>query len=57
MRRWFKNLNFSLGVLLSAAVILMALVSLFWTPYDPTAMDARHRMEAPSPIHPLGTDQ
>lgn len=57
MRRWVKNLNFSLGLLLSTAVILMALVSLFWTPYDPTAMDARHRMEAPSPIHPLGTDQ
>jgi peptide/nickel transport system permease protein len=35
----------------------MALVSLFWTPYSPTAMDARDRMEAPSPNHPLGTDQ
>lgn len=57
MRRWLNNLNFSLGMVLSAAVILMALVSLFWTPYGPNAMDARHRMEPPSRVHPLGTDQ
>lgn len=57
MRRWLKNPNFILGVVLSAAVVLMALVSMFWTPYGPNAMDARHRMEAPSMAHPLGTDQ
>jgi peptide/nickel transport system permease protein len=57
MGHYFKNLNFWLGVALSAVVVAMALVSLFWTPYSPTAMDARHRMEAPSPNHPLGTDQ
>jgi len=57
MRRWLKNPNFMLGVVLSAAVILMALVSMFWTPYGPNVMDARHRMEAPSISHPLGTDQ
>ena len=47
MRRYFKNLNFSLGVVLSTVVVAMALVSLFWTPYSPNTMDARHRMEAP----------
>jgi hypothetical protein len=52
MGHYFKNLNFWLGVALSAVVVAMALVSLFWTPYSPTAMDARHRMEAPSPNHP-----
>jgi peptide/nickel transport system permease protein len=52
-----KNLNFLVGLVLSAAVVVMALVSLFWTPYSPTAMDARQRMEAPSLAHPLGTDQ
>ncbi len=57
MRRYFKNLNFSLGVVLSTVVVAMALVSLFWTPYDPNTMDARHRMESPSMVHPLGTDQ
>ena len=57
MGRYFKNLNFSLGVALSTVVVVMALVSLFWTPYGPNTMDARHRMEAPSMVHPLGTDQ
>jgi peptide/nickel transport system permease protein len=52
-----KHLNFILGLVLSAAVVIMALVSLFWTPYSPTAMDVRQRMEAPSLAHPLGTDQ
>jgi peptide/nickel transport system permease protein len=57
MRRYFKNLNFSLGVVLSTVVVAMAMVSLFWTPYSPNTMDARHRMEGPSMVHPLGTDQ
>jgi peptide/nickel transport system permease protein len=35
----------------------MALVSLWWTPYDSNRMDARHRLEPPSVHHPLGTDQ
>ena len=35
----------------------MALTSLFWTPHAPNTMDARHRIEAPSIVHPLGTDQ
>lgn len=57
MGRCFKNLNFSLGIALSAVVVAMALISLCWTPYGPNAMDARHRMEPPSMAHPLGTDQ
>ena len=57
MRRCFTNLNFSLGVALSAVVIVTAGISLFWTPYGPTHMDAGHRLEAPSLAHPLGTDQ
>ena len=57
MRRCFKNLNFSLGLTLAAVVVIMAGISLFWTPYEPNTMDARHRLEAPSLAHPLGTDQ
>jgi peptide/nickel transport system permease protein len=57
MRRCFKKPNFSLGVALSAAVVIMAAVSLFWTPYGHNTMDVRHRMEAPSTTHWLGTDQ
>jgi len=57
MGRWLGNLNFSLGLTLCIVVVCMAAVSVFWTPYGPTVMDARHRLEAPSPAHPLGTDQ
>jgi peptide/nickel transport system permease protein len=53
----FKSLNFSLGATLCAVVVLMAGISLFWTPYEPTTMDVHHRLEAPSLAHPLGTDQ
>ena len=57
MGRYFKSINFSLGAALSVMVVVMAIVSLFWTPYGPNVMDGSHRMEPPSLIHPLGTDQ
>ena len=57
MARYFKNLNFSIGAALSVVVIVMALTSLFWTPYGPNTMDAQHRMAAPSMTHPLETSQ
>lgn len=57
MRRYFKNLNFVLGLTLCVVIVAMALTSLVWTPHAPNTMDARHRMEAPSWTHPLGTDQ
>ena len=57
MGRCFSNLNFSIGMALSVVVVLMAGISLFWTPYGPTTMDVQHRLEGPSLTHPLGTDQ
>jgi len=57
MKRFFGNLNFTAGFILSAAVVAMALASLVWTPYDPNSMEARQRLQAPSINHPMGTDQ
>jgi len=57
MKKYFTNLNFALGFALSFVVIAMALISFAWTPYKPNAMNPRHRLEAPSIQHPLGTDQ
>jgi peptide/nickel transport system permease protein len=57
MGRYFGSLNFSLGFVLSAVIVLMAAASLFWTPYPANNMQVRHRLEAPSFQHPLGTDQ
>ena len=51
MRR--SNLVFGTGLL--AFVVLLALVGLAWTPYDPTAITGGFR-EAPSAAHWLGTD-
>ena len=45
-----------IGGVLAALLTLMAVVSIFWTPYDPTAMDAMAKMAPPSPQHWLGTD-
>ncbi len=57
MQRFFGNKNFAVGFVLSAIVIIVALVSLMWTPYDGNKMSARERLQGPSISHPLGTDQ
>lgn len=57
MKRFFGNLNFSVGFSLSFVVVVMAATSLFWTPYDANRMNPKHRLESPSMQHPLGTDQ
>lgn len=57
MRRFFGNLNFTLGFILSILVVLMAGFSFFWTPYDANSMNPGDRLQAPSWRHPLGTDQ
>ncbi|MEJ4099268.1 ABC transporter permease [Corynebacterium mastitidis] len=45
------------GLLLVGAVVLMALVSLLWTPHDPLAVAPDHRLEGSSARHLLGTDR
>lgn len=57
MKRFFTNLNFSVGFFLSAVVVVMAVTSLVWTPYEPNAMNSKHRLLRPSLNHPLGADQ
>jgi len=46
----------SIGILLVGLHIFVALLTLVWTPYDPTAM-AGGRLEAPSWLHWAGTDR
>ena len=57
MKRFFNNLNFTIGFILSAVVVLAAVLSLVWTPFDANKMNARERLQGPSWTHPLGTDQ
>jgi len=57
MKKALRNLNFRCGLVLTAVVVLTAVISLVWTPYDANRMNPGHRLEAPSFQHPLGTDQ
>ena len=45
-----------IGCCLTGAIILLALISLFYTPYDINYMDIRMRMAPPSLQHLFGTD-
>lgn len=46
-----------IGAAIVAVVVLMALVSLVWTPVDPLHVDAAIRLQGPSLHHLLGTDR
>jgi peptide/nickel transport system permease protein len=45
-----------LGAALVAVLIAAAVVSLFWTPYPPAAIDVPHKLAPPSAAHWFGTD-
>ena len=57
---WLRRLwaistgRFALVVI--AVIVLMALLSLFWTPFDPQKVDIRSRWAVPGLPHVLGTD-
>jgi peptide/nickel transport system permease protein len=44
------------GLVLVCVIVGCALLSLVWTPHDPTLVAARERWAPPSPQHPFGTD-
>jgi peptide/nickel transport system permease protein len=45
-----------LGTAMIGTVIAAALLSLLWTPYDPTAMNIAERLRPPSSVHLFGSD-
>jgi peptide/nickel transport system permease protein len=48
--------NLLLGAILSSLVILAALLSFLWTPFDHTAMNIPEKLQRPGVVHWLGTD-
>ena len=60
MPRWLRTLLSSwtgrFAVLVVFAIALVAVVSIFWTPFDPMLSDVRGRWAAPGWPHVLGTD-
>src|SRR5229473_6704898 len=55
-RRLFTNFAFSAGLLLTVALLLVAVAAPLLSPYDPDVQDTSRRLEAPSKQHLLGLD-
>lgn len=51
-----RNIELYLGIFLIALVIGLAVIGIFYTPYDINAMDTASRSAAPNPNHWAGTD-
>ena len=51
-----RSRSLILGAVISVLMVAVALASLAWTPYSPTAIDIVHRLAPPSAAHPFGTD-
>jgi peptide/nickel transport system permease protein len=52
-----KRFTLVTGLVLAGLLVLAALVSLVWTPYDPALVQSAQRFEPPSLAHWLGTDR
>lgn len=44
------------GTVITLSLLALAVLSLVWTPYVPTAMNILHKLQGPSATHWLGTD-
>ena len=54
--RGFKSRSMVAGTILVAIVLMAALVSFVWTPFDVTRLVIADRLKAPSSLHWFGTD-
>lgn len=52
----FSSPSFVVGLIITSIILLMALVSLFWTPYDIGKLVVAQRLQGLSLSHPFGTD-
>lgn len=56
MKKKSKNFNLILGMILTCAVMIPAVIGIFYTPYPPEAMDVAGKLSGVSPQHLLGCD-
>lgn len=56
MHKRRRTLSLYVGGFIVAGLLLMTLISFFYTPYDVTEMDIKHKFTPPSLEHPMGTD-
>jgi peptide/nickel transport system permease protein len=55
--RLFRDVNFTVGCGIVLAILLTALLSVAYTPYDPNQMNLSAQFRAPGKAHWFGTDQ
>ncbi|MDE6208153.1 MAG: ABC transporter permease [Lachnospiraceae bacterium] len=51
-----KNARFIIGASITAILIAMAIVSIFYTPYDPETINIKEKFLSPCMAHIMGTD-
>ena len=58
MKKIFKSDNWYLkcGLIITAFLLAVIIIGIFWTPYDPGYMDGSARLAPPSLAHLFGTD-
>lgn len=56
LKRYLKNKNLLIGSIIIGILLLMMVISIFYTPYSPNKMDTSQCLKAPSLKHLLGTD-
>lgn len=44
------------GAIITGIMVLVIIIGIFWTPYDPTAMNSADKLQGMSLRHPMGTD-
>jgi peptide/nickel transport system permease protein len=52
-----RRIGFLAGVVITTLFIAIAALAIVWTPYDPAAIAIVHKLQPPSALHWLGTDQ
>src|SRR5438477_9647161 len=56
-QRALRHVTFTIGLTITALLLLTAALSLGYTPRDPLEMSMANRLQGPSEAFPLGTDQ
>jgi peptide/nickel transport system permease protein len=55
--RLLRNINFTIGSIVTLMIVLTGLLSISYTPYDPNRMNLSERFRPPQGTHWFGTDQ
>ena len=56
-QKMIKWNNYRIGLVLTVGITLVILLGMFWTPYDPEAMQGSLKLQGPSVSHWFGMDQ